>query len=129
MQAIQNQQLNASMSQRQQILQQSKTQSADPGGGSVAKRKLKLKEIIDQSSEEECEVMSETAIAAAYARYEALFGEGESPPVDEDPTEEQLSALNHLLSTNLCPYVDFCIFGPHGHRILKKVKLISFEVQ
>lgn len=124
-QAIQNQQLNANLSQQQQLLQQAKTHPTDSASGSVAKRKLKLKEIIDQISEEECEVMSETALAAAYARYEALFGEGESPPVDEDPTEEQLSALNHLLNTNLCPYVDFGIFGPHGHRILKKVKLIS----
>ena len=80
----------------------------------VVTRKLKLKDLIDQICEDECEFLSEAEIAAAYARYEALMGAGEKPAYDEDPTQDQLSAISHLLKLGLNPYVDFGLFGPTG---------------
>ena len=89
----------------------------------VTARKLKLKDLVDQISEEECEILSEAAIATCYARYEAIMGFDERPAKSEDPTQEQLSAVAYLLRTGINPYVDFGIFGPYGQRILKKVRL------
>lgn len=40
----------------------------------VGARRLKLKELVDQVSEEESEVMSEAAIAAVYGRFDTLTG-------------------------------------------------------
>ena len=89
----------------------------------VASRKLKLKDLVDQVTEDECDVMTEKNVAECYARYETLMGEDEKPAYDEDPTLEQLSAVGYLLRAGINPYVDFGVFGPHGHRILKKIKL------
>ena len=101
------------------------SQPAPPSA--VATRKLKLKELVDQISEEECDYLTETQIAACYARFETLMGEGERPPKAEDPTQEQLSAVAHLIKTGVNPYVDFGIFGPYGQRILKKVRLTGVK--
>ena len=69
--------------------------------------------------------MSDLQMAKAYAVYEAIYGQTERPPNDEDITREQLSALHHLLTNNQCPYVDFAIWRPHGQRMLRKVKLMA----
>lgn len=88
-----------------------------PMPSSVGIRKLKLKETVDQMSEEECEVLSDAQIAKCWAHYETLMGEGEKPEKGEEPTNEQLSAINHMLQMGLLPYVDFlylrAVWDPH----------------
>ena len=79
----------------------------------VAQRKLKLKEIVDQVCEDECDVLTEEEWLLAYARYEAIFGKDDEPEESQEPTLEQLSAVSFLLKTGLNPYVDFGFFGPH----------------
>ena len=59
----------------------------------VSKRRLKLKKLIDQINEDECEPLSNMEIAACCARLEVLMGQDEVPPIGEEPTEEQLSAF------------------------------------
>jgi hypothetical protein len=90
---------------------------------SVAVRKIKLKEIVDQMSEEEAEAMTDTRIAQCWAQYETLFGVGEKPEKGEEPSYDQLAAIDHMLRMNVLPYVDFGIFGPFGTSMIKKVKL------
>ena len=91
----------------------------------VLKRRLKLKELVGQINEDECEPLSDVEIAACFARFEVLMGQDEVPPTGEEPTEEQLSAISFLLKSGLNPYADFGIFGPYGHRIMKKVRLLG----
>ena len=70
-----------------------------------------------------CEFLSEAEIAAAYAQYEALMGAGEKPAYDEDPTQDQLSAISHLLKLGLNLYVDFGMFGPTDRESRKRSNL------
>ena len=46
----------------------------------VTGRKLKLKELVDQVSEEECDALTDEQWPAAYARYEATMGKDDKPP-------------------------------------------------
>ena len=98
-----------------------------PPISTVTSRKLKLKDLVDQITEEEADLLTDVQVAACYAKFEALMGEDEEPGREEDPTIEQLSAVQHLLTTGTSPYVDFGIFGPYGHRILRKVKLTGVK--
>eukprot|EP00971_Amphidinium_carterae_P166835 3305834-Amphidinium_carterae.1 len=57
-----------------------------------------------------------------YEVYRAKLGA--YPPPDEDVTMGQLiSALSKILSSDSPPFVDFAIWGPHGHRLYKRLKL------
>ena len=87
-----------------------------------------MKELIDQISLDECETLSDAAIAAMFARYEAVFGAEEKPSKDKEPTAEQLSAFDYLLKSGVNPYCDFGVFGPYGHRMLKKVRLTGTKI-
>ena len=48
---------------------------------------------------------------------------------DEDVTKDQISAVQNLLDNSLVPYCDFSVWGPHGHRILKKSKCRGLVLQ
>ena len=47
---------------------------------------------------------------------------GEEPLREEGVTRDQISAVQKLLDNSLVPYCDFSVWGPHGHRVLKKSK-------
>ena len=68
----------------------------------------------------EDETVSDAKLTAAYVNYKTLMGE--EPLRDEDVTKYQISAVQNLLDHSLVPYCDFSVWGPHGHRILKKSK-------
>ena len=89
---------------------------------SSAARKFKLCQVLSQIDDTEIELLSEKELLAAYGRYEVLFGKGQRPPTDRDPTAEQLSAVQALLKSCQTPYADFAVFGPHGTRIFKKLR-------
>ena len=74
-------------------------------------------------SEEECDALTDEQWHAAYARYEATTEKDDKPPEEEEPTLEQLSAVSHLVRSGVNPYVDCGVFGPHGQRLMKKIKL------
>ena len=56
-------------------------------------------------------------------RRSTAYGAGERPRKDAEPTTEQLAAICHLLDNGLPPFADFAVFGPHGHRLERKLKL------
>ena len=58
-----------------------------------------------------------------YGRLEAIFGLHYRPPANADVTLDQLSAVQYLLDSKDVPYLDFALWGPHGHRIARKMKL------
>ena len=89
---------------------------------STAARKVKLSQVLSQLDDTEVDLLPEADIITMYGRYEVLFGKGQRPPNNREPTSEQLTALKSLLDTNQTPFVDFAIWGPFGSRIRKKLK-------
>ena len=86
-------------------------------------RKVKLSGITSQVDDAEIALTSEQQLVDMYLEYERVFGKGERPSKDMEPTSEQLSAVMHLLQSGLPPYTDFAVWGPYGHRIERKLKL------
>jgi hypothetical protein len=93
----------------------------------ASRRKIKLNAVLSQTSDAEVEVLDVTQISVAYARYETVFGSGVRPPADAEPTTEQLTGLNHILKSWAAPYLDFAIWGPHGHRIIRRLRLSGLQ--
>ena len=77
----------------------------------AAKRRLKLKELIDQVNEDKFEPLPDMEVAACVGRYEVVMGQDEVPPSGEEPTEEQLSAIAFMLKAGLNPYADSAFLG------------------
>jgi len=67
------------------------------GSSSVALRKVKLSAVLSQVDDAEIDVLDEKEILKGYLRYEAVYGKGERPPKDSEPTSEQVSSLHHLI--------------------------------
>lgn len=86
-------------------------------------RKLKMSAVASQIDESEFELAPETVLMQCYKRYESVYGKGERPSQDQEPTPEQVSAVMAILNRGSPPYVDFGVWGPHGHRIMRKVRL------
>lgn len=54
---------------------------------------------------------------------------GDLPSKEQEPTEEQLSAVAQLLSAGQAPYADLALFGPHGKRALKRLSMVACTYQ
>lgn len=102
---------------------QSANASGQPPAPSTQERKVKLSAILSQVDDEEAPLITEKELVAAYLRYSAIFGNDERPSKDSEPTLEQLSAVRRLVRQSSVPYVDFRVWGPFGHRLVKKIKL------
>lgn len=92
-------------------------------------KKVKLSSVISQTDDTELTVAGEKEVLQWYARYEAVFGQGERPAKDYEPAAEQLTGLQHLCSQGSPPYADFSIFGPFGHRMMKRIKLSGYSIE
>ena len=99
-----------------------------PAASSPA-RKIKLSAIISQIDDTELTVADEKEVLKCYARYEAVLGQGERPAKDCEPTAEQVTGLQHLCKQGSPPYADFSIFGPFGHRKMKRIKLSGYSIE
>ena len=95
---------------------------------SAALRKVKLSAVLSQVDDSEIDVLDEKEILKGYLRYEAVYGKGERPPKDSEPTSEQIISIHHLVKQGHPPYADFAIFGPYGHRLYKKIKLSGVTI-
>ena len=91
-------------------------------------RKIKMNTIASQVDDSEFELAPEADLMRCFRRYESVYGKGERPEHDQEPTPEQVSAVMCILRRGSPPYVDFAVFGPHGHRIMKKVKLSGVNI-
>ena len=96
--------------------------AAPSATSSAATRRVKLNQILSQLDETEVDVIDAAEQIRMMARYETLFGKGQRPPPNQEPSVEQLSGLKSLVDGNQCPYADFAIFQPHAARIMKKIK-------
>ena len=98
-------------------------QQSQPAATGSPSRKIKLNTVISQVDDSEVLLADEKQILKGFLNYENVFGAGERPPKDCEPTAEQYTAMQHLLQLGSVPYTDFSIFGPFGHRMMKRIKL------
>ena len=89
---------------------------------SVATRKVKMNQILSQMDETEVDIVDGNEQIRMFGRYEVLYGKGQRPHPNQEPSIEQLSGLKSLLDNNQCPYADFAIFQPFAARIMKRLK-------
>ena len=83
--------------------------------------KFNFNTVTNQSSEVVMSVLEAGELKVAYDNYKAVFGV--VPPVEEELTAEQLTAVQKFLEGDVCPYVDFAVWVPHGNRMMRKLKL------
>ena len=95
--------------------------SPAPVTGVGSLNKFKMNTVVNQASDVELVALDGKAIAVAYASYRTVFGT--VPPPDEELTVEQLTAVKTMVEADLVPYVDFAVWGPHGGRLMRKLKL------
>ena len=80
-------------------------------------RKLKFGSILDQQDEGEFVCETEEQRGVWYSNYVKKVGG--MPEDHEDPSLEQVSALNKRLEMGLAPFVDFAIWSPYHKKISK----------
>ena len=83
--------------------------------------KFNFNTVTNQSSDVVMSVLEAGELKVAYDTYKAVFGV--FPPVEEELTAEQLTAVQKFLEGDICPYVDFAVWVPHGNRMMRKLKL------
>ena len=99
--------------------------SGEPAAPSLAVRKVKLSEALRQGSDVDVPVQPDTLMTAGEGRLRVLYGANYEVPQNVAVTIEQLSAVQYLIESKDIPYLDFAIWGPHGHRTARKLRLIG----
>lgn len=81
---------------------------------------IKLSTVVDQGNAGEIVLLDEAKFVEGLSNYHKRF---DGPPGDEEePTDEQYTAVVHLFKVGRSPYVDFAVFGPHGDRTARKLR-------
>ena len=83
--------------------------------------------VVDQANDDEPTILDQVTIDKFYANYHAVFDS--LPDADSEPTIEQLTAIVALLNAGAPPYADFAVWGPHGYRTMKRLKLGGLTIQ
>ena len=93
------------------------TVSATPA---VAGVKVKLSQVIDQAMDAEFESLQEAEVRELFSVFDTSYG-GRPLPYEE-PSGDQIKALQEVLSADRAPYADFAVWGPYGRRQAKLLK-------
>ena len=93
--------------------------SSSGGTPLMASDVVKLNETVDTTLTGETKLVRKGEMKEMWERCVAV--NREPPPIDEEPSEHQMSALLVLLLLHSC-YVDFAIWGGHHLRTLKNCK-------
>lgn len=101
---------------------------ADPRGVPAAPvgKKTKLSTLVDAAAEGDLVPVEPTRLRSLFLDYRAA--RGDFPAGDAEPSEDQIAAVDQLLKAGNPPYVDFSLFGPHGHRLQKRLCFEAFKL-
>ena len=83
--------------------------------------KVALKTVISQGSDEAVPTLSKGDLEKHFAAFHKVYDRNPRP--DEECTTDQLTGLFTLLHRDVAPYVDFGVWGPNHHRLLRKLRL------
>ena len=79
-----------------------------------------LKQVVLQGSEESVPKLSSTELSRNWDSFRAVYGRDPRP--EEECTRDQLTGVDVLLKRDEVPHVDFGVWGPNHHRLLKKLR-------
>ena len=85
-----------------------------------------LKQVISQGSEETVPMLSAKDLSLHWDRFKEVFGRDPRP--EEECTGDQLTGVDLLLKRDCAPYVDFGVWGPNHHRLLKKLRTTGLQL-
>ena len=88
--------------------------------------KVALKETVSQVSEVSATQLTTDELIECYKQWQIVFGKNQRrPPVEQDPSADQLSSINYLLGLKdgSASKIDFAVFGPLQQRLVKRQKL------
>ena len=85
-------------------------------------RKVKMAAVIDQGDDAEIVAWEPARARTTMAAYRAA-NDGEDPPPEDEPSVDQLSALEHKVNSGASPAADFAVWRPHGQRLMRSLKL------
>ena len=91
------------------------------GGHSV-----QLKQVVSQGLEETVPKLTREDLGNYYEEFRQVFSR--DPGQDEECSVEQLSGLKALLTADVAPYVDFGVWGPNHHRLLRRLRLQGLQL-
>ena len=77
----------------------------------------RLNVTVDQGLDGELPNVGENEVEQMYITYTNRMGK--APAEDREPSIEQITAIQYLLTQSAPPYVDFSVFGPHSLRMRK----------
>jgi len=112
--------------QRALDLASAQSQAAAGAQAQAQGRTVPMKDVVDVARSDEPRVLDEEAVAQFFVRYRALMHR--DPPWEEEPTVEQITAIHTLAQDHVPLYVDLAIFGPHGQRTLRNIKLLGLTL-
>ena len=93
---------------------------APPSKPPLSSPQVHLKQVISQASEEAVPLISQNELLKHWDCFKKIYGRDPKP--DEECTGDQLTGVNALLQRDMVPYVDFGVWGPNHHRLLKKLR-------
>ena len=97
------------------------SQSEKVGGPQVP-----LKHVVSQGSEETVPKISAEEMTKHWDRFSSVYGRDPRP--EEECTADQRTGVDTLLKRDMAPYVDFGIWGPNHHRLLKKLRNTGLQL-
>ena len=101
--------------------------SASASHTSSSQKRFKHSNWIDQADDAEEARLDKKTIEDMYRVYHGKMGAPPKP--DEELTAEQLSALHNVaIRDSGTPYVDMAVWGPHGYRVQKKLRLKGVKI-
>ena len=95
---------------------------ATPSAPPPERRLVKMSSLISQADESTVEEMSVQDFGAAVAKWQVTYGTGRPDP-ELEPGADQLAALRKLVKEGQPPYAVFAIFGPHSHRLQRRMRM------
>jgi hypothetical protein len=94
---------------------------------STSDPKLKLSIILDPSLDSDLIRLPHSQVRGLFNAY--AKNRGAEPAEDVEPTVEQISAVAQVVASDLVPYADFALLGPHGRRLVGKLSYMAWTFQ
>ncbi|CAK0821560.1 unnamed protein product, partial [Prorocentrum cordatum] len=87
---------------------------AKPGGA-------EFETVINQTWKGSIQPLGPEEVKDHFANYRAVFGD-KDPPAGEECNPIQLGGLKSILAGSGAPYLDFGVWGPNHHRLLRRIR-------
>ena len=87
---------------------------------------MHLKQVITQGSEETVHLTSPDDLLHHWDSYKKVLGRDPAP--DAECTGDKLTGVDSLLKCDMAPYIDFGVWSPSKHRLMKKLRNTGLQL-